>query len=832
MTDTLKYLNDFQLSSGSLGLDKTYTSISAMNADTEPVSDITGKPLKAGQLAVIVPTAESDPDAGKVYRYNSPGDWTYIQTIGNIIADKELSETSENPIQNSTVTRLVTEYNVSNHFPTDGIDGSNRYTLETAIAKIPASLRTVGIKCSFMNDAGQMETWEYHGGAYLTTASWIRSDISAVNEKIDSQKAEVDAAKNEAMAAIDNREQEALDNFNAQRVTPEMLSEATKQLINSSGGGTINNLPDDEDITSTGGDTPVLKFKDRKPDHGKGYVILRRNKTFAEQVTQANTIYEIRYDFNLDGGTVSLPDNCVLNFKGGLLSNGTLRNCRVFSVTNSQIFSGLQLSDISFISPATPEYFGAAGDDVTDDTEAFRYAIYYSHLLSFRLTCVPQKRYLISGPLNYYNNNYYDVRLNISGELYKTASYNHSEANNTFSIQSDTHMFENGTISGMIKYCRITTRAWGDDDSVIFNNCKLSQFTFDTNSVDRVRAFMRNCNLQAVSYISRSRIVAMYFVEITEDDFVMMDSYIINNYITGLMKLNGANYCFGWNQYNAATIANNFIDYFRAIYAPQLKDTTQSVLSIGNQYQVFRYFYTSENEFTDKSCSIRCYGLGINSINDSFNWLDPIRLEDLKGLESLYKKREYYDTDLHKTNTETYELPPYIFHMDSYTKVLQNAQIEQNISEFIIPNTISLAKVNLKSTISFCRIYGYTAQNDFYFSNEETRLSYYNDYNTPYFGLHHVDGNNYYDELPEIKTTGDGGYSSWCNFPIGFKIVVKQRKYELSILIQGKNPQYFWRQIEDNSVVYRNAEGACKMLNGKPVFWTGEKWVDATGADA
>ena len=218
----------------------------------------------------------------------------------------------------------ITEYNVSNHYPADGIDGSNRYTLESAIAKIPESLRNVGIKCSFLNEAGQVETWEYHGGSYLSVSSWIRSDISAVNEKIDSQKAEVDAAKNEAMSAIDNREQEVINNFNAQRVTPEMLSEATKQLINSSGGGTVTNLPDDEDITSTGGDTPVLKFKDRGPDHGKGYVILRRNKTFAEQVTQANTIYEIRYDFDLEGETVSLPDNCVLNFKGGRLSNGTI----------------------------------------------------------------------------------------------------------------------------------------------------------------------------------------------------------------------------------------------------------------------------------------------------------------------------------------------------------------------------------------------------------------------------------------------------------------------------------------------------------------------------
>lgn len=60
----------------------------------------------------------------------------------------------------------ITEYNVSNHYPADGIDGSNRYTLESAIAKIPYSLRNVGIKCSFLNEDGQVETWVLEGGTW------------------------------------------------------------------------------------------------------------------------------------------------------------------------------------------------------------------------------------------------------------------------------------------------------------------------------------------------------------------------------------------------------------------------------------------------------------------------------------------------------------------------------------------------------------------------------------------------------------------------------------------------------------------------------------------
>ena len=275
-----------------------------------------------------------------------------------------LSQVGLSPEVQEAINEIITEYNVSNHYPTGGIDDTDRYTLETAIAKIPESLRKVGIKCSFLNEAEVLETWEWQGRSYLSVSNWVRSDISAVNEKIDRQKAEVDAAKNEAMAAIDNREQEALDKFNDQRVTPEMLSEATRQFINSSGGGTITNLPDDEDITSTGGDTPVLKFKDRKPDHGKGYVILRRNKTFAEQVTQANTIYEIRYDFDLDS-EFTIPQDCILKFVGGHIRGAKLNLTNTF--IDASCIMGILPSQIGGVISNNIAYPEWLADNSTDD---------------------------------------------------------------------------------------------------------------------------------------------------------------------------------------------------------------------------------------------------------------------------------------------------------------------------------------------------------------------------------------------------------------------------------------------------------------------------------
>lgn len=62
-----------------------------------------------------------------------------------------------------TVDGLVSEYNVSVNHPTSGIDGSNKYTLSSAIALVPEQYRSIGIKCSFVGEIGSGECWEWQG---------------------------------------------------------------------------------------------------------------------------------------------------------------------------------------------------------------------------------------------------------------------------------------------------------------------------------------------------------------------------------------------------------------------------------------------------------------------------------------------------------------------------------------------------------------------------------------------------------------------------------------------------------------------------------------------
>ena len=91
-------------------------------------------------------------------------------------------------------------------------------------------------------------------------------------------------------------------------------------------------VPDNEDLTKD--KDGKLQFSDRSYNpanfSGKGYKILRknivqeRNVLTQEMMAEPNTIYEIRYDFDLSGETINVPEGCVLKFEGGSLKNGTL----------------------------------------------------------------------------------------------------------------------------------------------------------------------------------------------------------------------------------------------------------------------------------------------------------------------------------------------------------------------------------------------------------------------------------------------------------------------------------------------------------------------------
>lgn len=121
--------------------------------------------------------------------------------------------------------------------------------------------------------------------------------------------------------------------------------------------------PDEEDITFVQKDNKkLLKFKDRLVDPeqfiSKGMIILRKdhiegsescaiddedhliNVLTQEDINKANTIYVIKYDFDLKGKTINIPENSVLWFQGGSLNNGTI------NLNNTAVLGAFEFSDM------------------------------------------------------------------------------------------------------------------------------------------------------------------------------------------------------------------------------------------------------------------------------------------------------------------------------------------------------------------------------------------------------------------------------------------------------------------------------------------------------
>ena len=112
-------------------------------------------------------------------------------------------------------------------------------------------------------------------------------------------------------------------------------------------------LPDEEDLTKSEPDAngnSYLSLKDREYNtedfSGLGRIILRKNIMevedpiygkvknnilYQDMINKSNTIYEIRYDFDLNGREITIPEGCVLDFQGGSISNGTVifRNTKI-----------------------------------------------------------------------------------------------------------------------------------------------------------------------------------------------------------------------------------------------------------------------------------------------------------------------------------------------------------------------------------------------------------------------------------------------------------------------------------------------------------------------
>lgn len=131
------------------------------------------------------------------------------------------------------------------------------------------------------------------------------------------------------------------------------------QWVNVIGSSITEELvPDEEDLTGIKeGDKTVLKFKNKSYNtanfSGLGRVYLRKNITedrnilTQQMINQENTRYILQYDYDLNGQTITIPANCVIEFEGGSISNGVIKLSNNCHINNGKIIQ-LERDHVAF----------------------------------------------------------------------------------------------------------------------------------------------------------------------------------------------------------------------------------------------------------------------------------------------------------------------------------------------------------------------------------------------------------------------------------------------------------------------------------------------------
>lgn len=126
------------------------------------------------------------------------------------------------------------------------------------------------------------------------------------------------------------------------------------------------------------------------------YIVVTKSKTFASQITHKNAVYEIRDKFDLKGARIKIPSDCMLIFRGGSLSNGSVEfnNCIIDAPLYAIFNNNVTCIGKPNVPTIYPEWFGAVGDGRADDAKAIQKCIDMGISVS-----LSSKTYKITQPL-------------------------------------------------------------------------------------------------------------------------------------------------------------------------------------------------------------------------------------------------------------------------------------------------------------------------------------------------------------------------------------------------------------------------------------------------
>ncbi len=398
---------------------------------------------------------------------------------------------------------------------------------------------------------------------------------------------------------------------------------------------------------------------------GKGYKILRRNLQTVDDVTknvltqdminEPNTIYEIRYDFDLNGATITIPEGCTLDFKGGSLLNGTITGDNTKIVAGLDNIFGLNTNIVGNwnVIDAYPEWFGAKGDKLTDDSESlqllfnsFEFVYLTGHYI-FSKTLILNKTRIVRGSKYYYCNNTSILKFNsetdntalilpesgrayfkfeniclfgtpvIEDALWKegTIAIDITQGSNIVIDSCWLSGFEKGIISSFNSYYNSISNSRIEGFKTILENFSPNNFNIFNNRVSKFCVFIKGLSGDGP-------------LNIYNNSFEHFSSYFI--LVSYLIR--------------QVNIYNNYFEPNREELPPLFTDNNNgkyggNVLFYGQIYQLNSY----GNEFQVNDCKGVYLLAGLKSFH-SFN--NRILILEKTNLDYYYKKNPYIEWDV------------------------------------------------------------------------------------------------------------------------------------------------------------------------------------------
>lgn len=90
-----------------------------------------------------------------------------------------------------------------------------------------------------------------------------------------------------------------------------------------------------------------------------------------DKFNKPNVIYKITKDIDLDGGTLTIPAGCTLDFQGGSFRNGSIQG-ELNIIASYKIFYNIIFKRPTTFKTAQPEWWGANGGSTTDSSSAIQ----------------------------------------------------------------------------------------------------------------------------------------------------------------------------------------------------------------------------------------------------------------------------------------------------------------------------------------------------------------------------------------------------------------------------------------------------------------------------